>query len=272
MRGECPVGKKYGRFTVISKDNSGSGRDKWICTCDCGVTKSVFLQNLKRGVTRSCGCLQKEEQSKRQLVDRTGEVYGRLKVISRDGVIGQQAAWKCQCDCGNVVTVASYQLGSGNTKSCGCLQKERAAVTKTTHGLSDSKEYRTWQAMRTRCTNENRDNYSHYGGRGIEVCSRWMNSFEAFYADMGPAPSTNHSIERNDVDGPYDPSNCRWATQKEQMRNTSRSSSVYWNGRSMTISELAELTSVDYDLLQARLARGWSVEDAVLRPRYARSR
>lgn len=270
MRGECPVGDVYGKFTVVSKDTSGSGKGKWICKCECGELRSVYASNLKRGLTKSCGCLQRKLQSQRRLIDRSGETYGRLTVVNRDGYMGDQAAWQCRCSCGNTVKVASYSLGSGETQSCGCLQRERAADSSRTHGRSDSKEYRTWQAMRTRCTNENRDNYSHYGGRGITVCDRWMDSFEAFYSDMGPAPSEDHTIERNDGNGHYGPGNCRWATQKEQMRNTSRSVFVNWQGRSITLVELSETVDVSYDLLQARIARGWSVEDAVSRPRYYR--
>lgn len=270
MRGECPVGEKYGRFTVVAKDNSASGKTKWICKCDCGVVKSVISSNLRRGVTKSCGCLQRELQSTRQTIDRTGQVFGRLKVIGKDGFKGGQVAWLCQCQCGNTVTVPSYYLGSGTTQSCGCLQRERASEFSRTHGMSNSREYRIWSAMKTRCSNENRDNYKYYGGRGISVCSRWINSFENFIADMGPCPSDKHSIERKDVNGNYEPGNCYWATQSEQLRNTSRSVRVTWDGRSVTLKELAEITGVDYDLIQQRLKGGWDVVKAVTQPKRQR--
>lgn len=267
MRGVCPVGSVYGRLTVLSKADPVNGKVRWLCRCSCGNVKTYIPANLKRGLTKSCGCLQKELQSERQTVDRTGIQYGRLKAMYKNGFIGDQVAWFCQCSCGNTTTVSSYGLGSGSTQSCGCLQREKASEASSTHGLSNTREYRIWCAMKTRCTNENRDNYKHYGARGISVCSRWINSFENFFSDMGPCPSEQHSIERNDPDGNYEPGNCRWATQTEQMRNTSRSVKVQWGGKEVTIAELSELTGVSYDLLQQRLRSGWCVDDAVNKPK-----
>ncbi|MNB58690.1 hypothetical protein D3C87_364080 [compost metagenome] len=266
-RGTIPVGFVYGRLTVLSKDPSTDKPIKWVCECSCGIIKSYNPSNIRRGMTKSCGCLQKETVSERTLINRAGERYGRLLVLVRAGFRRESAVWLCRCDCGNQVEVAAPELSNGDTQSCGCLQKERTVQTKITHGKSDSKEYSSWRAMKSRCTNENRDNFKRYGGRGITICERWFNSFENFLEDMGPAPSPDHSIERDDVDLNYEPGNCRWATQQEQMRNTSRSRRVSWNGSEMTLVELSEVTGVKYDLLQARLNRDWSVEDAVNKPK-----
>lgn len=272
MRGIVPVGKEYGRLTVLSKTENTGKISKWTCRCSCGTIKDYNTSNLKRGLSKSCGCLQRELQSRRQLVDRTGDSYGRLTVIGQVGYRRDNALWSCNCICGNVVQVTGGALATGETRSCGCLQRERASEAKSTHGKSDSKEYRSWLAMRTRCSNEKRDNFKYYGGRGITVCDRWLSSFENFFEDMGPAPSKDHTVERNDGDKNYEPGNCRWATPKEQARNTSSSRFVEWDGVKMTVAELAETLGKDYDLILSRLSRGWPLQDAVNRPKGFRIR
>jgi hypothetical protein len=158
--------------------------------------------------------------------DLSGQRFGRLCVI---GYVGRSASKKrhaqylCKCDCGNEKIANGYDLRRGHAESCGCLQSERSSewrtVENTTHGLRHVPEYRSWEAMKRRCLVEKDSNYEKYGGRGITVCDRWLNSFEAFYEDMGPKPSPDHSIDRKDNDGNYEPSNCRWATAEEQAGN-----------------------------------------------------
>lgn len=267
MRTASHEGEVFGRLTILRKDTLNEKSGKWICRCTCGVEKSIWYSNLIRGMSKSCGCLQKEEQSNRQGIDRTGLKSGRLTAIKRNGFKGEQLAWLCKCDCGNTVTISGYEFGSGGTLSCGCLQKERTAESLRTHGMSSSREYRSWLAMRQRCTNDKRDNWMHYGGKGITICQEWMDSFENFYSSMGPIPSDRHSIERNDTTGNYEPGNCRWATPTEQMRNTTKTKKLSWDGKIVSIAELSEITGIPYTLLQGRLASGWSVDDAVNRPK-----
>lgn len=156
----------------------------------------------------------------RNYKDMTGARVGKLLVISRAGTSkGGMAMWQCLCDCGKELVIQGGNLRH-RQRSCGCDRK-----TTATHGLSGSTEFRSWGQMIQRCTNERLKTHKHYGGRGIRVCDRWMESFENFYADMGAKPSPKHSLDRIDVDGNYEPGNCRWATPQEQSRN--RRTSVY---------------------------------------------
>lgn len=158
-----------------------------------------------------------------KLMDLKGETFGRLKVIEMDSIQNYKVRWKCICDCGNPKIVLAGKLRSGETKSCGCLRDELSKQRRTTHGQNIKKrksvEYNTWCSMKERCHYEKAENYYLYGGRGIRVCDRWINSFEKFLEDMGKRPSSKHSIDRIEVNGNYEPLNCKWATSEEQSRN-----------------------------------------------------
>lgn len=151
-------------------------------------------------------------------VDISGRRFGRLVAISRAENKGKITRWLCICDCGSSKTVRAPNLYSGNTKSCGCIHKEMLTATKTTHGLTGKPEYKAWVDMVARCTQPHKINYPNWGGRGIKVCSRWMDA-RNFYEDMGDKPHPNLTLERRDNEGNYEPSNCYWATWEEQQNN-----------------------------------------------------
>lgn len=174
-----------------------------------------------------------------------GTTVGRFTLIRRDGVKAKRAMWLCRCECGSEKSVAAGNLRSGGTVSCGCQRKESAAKTHSTHGMARvgdvSPEHIAWVGMKGRCLNKNHKHYAHYGARGIVVCDRWLDSFENFFADMGPRPSPKHSIDRIDVNGNYEPRNCRWATWKEQARNKRNNVRITVRGRSLCAAEIAEM-------------------------------
>jgi hypothetical protein len=212
------VNHRFGRLVVIkfhSFSNQKKGPTQWLCKCDCGNEVVVARNNLVVGNTSSCGCLQKEARHRRG-INLEGKRFGRFTVISLSGRSNQgQLKWLCLCDCGKEKRVDGYNLTHGLSTSCGCYRDELVS----THGKCYSLEYSSWVSMISRCTDPNRPFYKHYGGRGITICDRWRESFEAFYKDMGDRPSLDYSIERLDVNGNYEPLNCVWATQSQQMRN-----------------------------------------------------
>lgn len=151
-------------------------------------------------------------------VDITNQRFGKLMAIGRNKTAGgRHAYWICRCDCGNAIEAASHHLRQGLKKSCGCLASNLAGNRHAVrHGQYKTPEYRSYHGSRTRCTNPKTDNYQDYGGRGIEFRFK---SFEEFYAEVGPKPSLQHTIDRIDNDGHYEIGNVRWATKSEQARN-----------------------------------------------------
>lgn len=162
-----------------------------------------------------------------QRVNLAGQRFGRLEVLRYADTLNKRARWFCLCDCGTKIIVLGKSLRQGNTKSCGCLNREkisdRAVTRNYKHGHAirglNSREYASWCAMINRCENPNHDAYPRYGGMGIRVCKRWRVSFANFLADMGPRP-TGKSLDRYpNKFGDYKPGNCRWATPSEQQTN-----------------------------------------------------
>jgi hypothetical protein len=171
---------------------------------------------------------------KHVLIDMMGQRFGRLTVLEiaarAQRKTNPHTKWKCVCDCGKEVIVIGKDLRVGHTKSCGCLLEDNARNLFRTHGDAgkgfSTREYIAWSSMRGRCLNPNNGKYYRYGARGIKVCERW-DSYENFLMDMGKKPSPRHSLDRINVHGDYEPSNCRWLSPKGQ----------YWN-REVSLNQL----------------------------------
>lgn len=198
-------------------------------------------------------------------VDLTGQTFGRLAVIEEAGRSNAgKVLWRCLCECGNETIVIGGDLRSGRTTSCGCGIVRAAVARSRTHGQSGTRLYRIWCAMVTRTTNPNFSRYADYGGRGIAMCPEWRDSFEAFVRDMGPTYGDDLTIDRIDVDGDYEPGNCRWATPKEQARNTRRNRHLTFQGQTKTLAEWAELLGLKPGVIADRIDEsGWPVERAL---------
>lgn len=158
-----------------------------------------------------------------QVINMQGMKCGRWTVIEQAATKSNKVYWLCECDCGTIREVVGKDMRSGKSTSCGCISAEKKSIANFVHGYTTGKislTYKTWASMKERCTNPNSRVYSYYGGRGITICERWINSFVDFVDDMGDRPSKDYSLDRINVNGNYEPSNCRWATNSEQRINT----------------------------------------------------
>lgn len=197
-----------------------------------------------------------------KLRDITGQRFGKL-VAREIAARGKQVKWLCVCDCGARKVVPSADLVKQNVKSCGCWQ---FAGHRKTHGRSRTAEYDIWTSMKARCSRPTDKRYSAYGGRGIRVCEEWKD-FAAFYLDMGPRPSPAYSIERRDVNGHYERSNCYWRLSVEQARNKTNNLMLEHGGRRMCAAEWAREAGITTQHFVGRLKSGWSLADAIALPK-----
>lgn len=194
-----------------------------------------------------------------KLKDLIGQRFSRLLVVEHAHSINYRHSWSCRCDCGKTVVALGSNLRTGKTRSCGCLMKG----CNSTHGLSRLPEYAVWSTMIQRCTNKNNKRYHCYGGRGISVCEKWR-TFHEFFEDMGPRPSKNHSIDRINNDGNYEPGNVRWATGVEQANNKRFNNVFSIEGRIDTLANWARLlNAAPYSLVWQRVKNGMDVRIAL---------
>ena len=214
---------------------------------------------------------------KRKLIDLSGQTFGRLTVLNEGPRMPRRSlkvrritgerTWNCLCSCGKQHNITHGSLVSGNGRSCGCLERDLTIKRNHKHGHASraftSPEYDIWCGIIKRCTSPR---YKNYHGRGIQICPRWRDSFEAFYADMGPRPSCDHSIERIENDGDYTPNNCRWATRTEQAHNKRNNRWITYNGETLCWTDWGRRLNTSAGTIQGRLRAGWSIERTLTQP------
>lgn len=200
-------------------------------------------------------------------IDLKGMRFERLLVIGKGSYKNSvgKVLWVCLCDCGKETVATTGGLNSGNTKSCGCLRVDKTrqnGLARKTHGLTRSPEYKAWQGLKDRCYNKDAFQYPGYGGRGIVVCERWLQSFENFLEDMGFRPGAGYSIDRKDNNGNYEPTNCRWVTAETQANNKRTNRYYKFDDGYHTLSQISRKLKVSPATLDARLRYGMSPEEA----------
>ena len=207
-----------------------------------------------------------------------GSKFGRLTVLRRGPNYKHgMAQFFCKCDCGNECLAISSSLRRGMKKSCGCLQKNPEHLKhEIKHGMARKgkviPEWNIWSTMKQRCFNPNNGSYANYGARGIKVCDRWLNSFENFYTDMGPRPSSHHTVERKDNNGNYEPDNCVWDTRTIQANNTRKNHLITFNGKTQTLAQWARELELPISNIAARVQMKWSPEKIFSTPiRYVKN-
>lgn len=252
------TGRKYGKLTVLHKtsERDSAGCVMWECQCECGTIKLFSTNVLNSGKVKSCGCQQI------RMEDLTGKRFGRLTVVCLDRYeeTSHSTRWKCVCDCGKEKSILASCLKTGNTTSCGCYSSEQKSKRSKTHGVgNESRLYRIWSSMKSRCYSEADRNYKRYGARGITICPEWRSDFAAFQSwAIENGYSDDLSIDRINNDGPYSPENCRWTTKKTQNNNRRTNIYISYNGETHTLAEWAEITGINAATLAARKRNGWS--------------
>jgi hypothetical protein len=191
------------------------------------------------------------------LIDLAGETFGLWTVLHRDSTNtrNEHPKWICACQCGTWRSISGSDLRSGKSTNCGCKKATNLGDRSRTHGKSRTKIYIAWCGIINRCYDPKSDFFYRYGGRGIKMCDRWRNSFEAFLADMGEPPTAKHSIDRIDNDGNYEPSNCRWQAPQKQMSNQTRTIRVIVNGEETSLMNACKLKGLDYLNIYRRMKK-----------------
>lgn len=269
--------QKYGRLTVIKKGNGrytrgGQYKTTWVCKCECGTVKEFESARLRSGHTTSCGCLKQDKMSKASRDDLTGQKFNRLTVIRFLEPSERECktrCWLCRCDCGNEVQVNASKLKTGHTRSCGCLVNEHIGSLNKKYEYSNKRLYAVYAAMVGRCTDPNSKRYHHYGGRGIKVCDSWLNSYDEFAKwayDNGYDPLAKHgecTLDRIDVNGNYEPNNCRWISNAEQQLNRRNNHLISYNGKTQTVKEWCVELGLPETKVRWHLQKGETLDEIV---------
>ena len=205
------------------------------------------------------------------ILDLTGKRFGSLTAVRYVGKRGGESIWECKCDCGGKTESSTSNLTGGLSTSCGCKRKktcsDRMKRINYKHGGTNTRLFRIWSGIKTRCFDENAPEYKNYGGRGITLHDLWKADFSEFQkwaAESGYNDTL--TIDRIDVNGNYEPGNCRWVTMKEQANNKRTNRLISFNGETHSVSEWEQLKGAPRDSIRRRLNAGWSIERALTEP------
>lgn len=203
----------------------------------------------------------------KKIKDIRGLKFGMLSVTGFAGINAKnnEATWSVICDCGTVAIKDGSALRSGGVKSCGCAKDRMIGAANTKHGDSHKGLYIVWAGMIERCSREKHVAWKDYGGRGIKVCERW-HDYQLFKEDMGDGYAKGLQIDRIEVNGNYEPSNCKWSTPKEQSNNRRNNRRVQFDGLNLTISEWSDKTGFSHAVICKRLKMGWPIEKVLTHP------
>lgn len=255
------IGEKFGLWTVESFAFKKKYDKYYNCVCDCGTRKPILINNLKRGLTNSCGCDRDNKTHDRCFIDLTGKKYNKLTCIRWERK-NNCIYWLCKCDCGKETWVKPNNIKSGAVKSCGC-SKDHVNIV---HGMSHTRLHGIWSKMLNRCYCENCSEYKWYGERGISVCKEWKGT-EGFINFMNWSILNGYkddlSIDRIDNSKGYSPENCRWADKITQANNTRSNVYLSYNGETHTIAEWSRILGIKYPTLSQRITKlHWSIDEA----------
>lgn len=202
----------------------------------------------------------------RKQIDVIGKKFNHLTVLQDVGRHKRDRKILCLCDCGKKHTAVKSAVTRGGTKSCGCN------LFKYEHKIMVSKHpyYKVWIGLRARCYNVTDKNYEDYGGRGIIVCDRWLNSFMNFVKDMGIKPSKKHSVEREDNDDNYTPANCKWGLPIEQQNNKRSNIKITYKGKTQNLSQWSREIGINRETLKSRLRKGWEIDKVFSQDKYSK--
>jgi hypothetical protein len=215
-----------------------------------------------------CTKCTKEGDNMPKLIDLTGQQFGRLIVIKKVKSNSKETTWECKCECGNTIITKGIYLRTGDTKSCGCLAKEKLIQRNYKHGKRYTRLYNIWRDMIRRCENETRYAHEYYHDKGITVYTEWRKNFNSFFEwSVNNGYSDDLTIDRINTNGNYEPDNCRWVTMKVQGNNKSNNHLISFNNETHTLSEWGNITGIKPLTIRARIMNyHWSIKDALFTP------
>lgn len=254
-------GKMFGFLEVLDEVEQRNGNRYVLCKCHrCGREKEIYLSSLTRGITTSCGCGHR--------TNLVGKRFGNLVVIDYAKPRNGKTFWACKCDCGTVKEIEADALVRGKVVTCGCWNKKKGKENRSyKHGLTNSRIMGIWAKMKVRCYNSKEKAYKNYGARGIRICDEWLNDVSAFWEwSKKNGYADNLTIDRIDVNGNYEPSNCRWVDRKTQCNNQRNNHYIDYKGEHLTLSQIEEKYSINQHRLACRLLAGWDVKTAIETP------